>query len=159
MFVRLFVSEIRLGLNEDLKIGREERRAAYGSVVLDDCNFHEDTQLDQFERERIISMTAPVGEVCTPSLLPSLPPSLPPFFPPSFSLSLSLLTQVLFVVHAHSLTYSLTHSLTHSLTITTHIVHHDELPDQWRVPECHSLSSIHNSGRRRNSKVFFYVFV
>jgi AP-4 complex subunit mu-1 len=54
--------EIRLGLNEDLVIGREERRHGYGTVVLDDCNFHESANLEQFEKERSLSIMAPDGE-------------------------------------------------------------------------------------------------
>ena len=55
--------EIRLGLNDELIIGREERRRGYGGVVLDDCNFHESTQLDNFEKDRTLSIMAPNGEV------------------------------------------------------------------------------------------------
>ena len=67
--------EVRLGLNEDLVIGREERRHGYGAVVLDDCNFHESTNMDQFEKDRSLSIMAPGGEV-GPLPLP-LPVSFP----------------------------------------------------------------------------------
>ena len=53
--------ELRLALNEDLVIGRENA-GAYGAVVLDDVNFHECAQLDEFERERVISFLPPDGE-------------------------------------------------------------------------------------------------
>ena len=56
--------EIRMGLNEDLVIGRAERRHGYGTVVLDDCNFHESANLENFEKERSLSIMAPGGEVC-----------------------------------------------------------------------------------------------
>ena len=56
-------AEIRLGLNEDLLVGAEERRRGMGGVVLDDCNFHESAQLQLFDQERIISIIAPDGEV------------------------------------------------------------------------------------------------
>ena len=56
-------AEIRLGLNEDLTVGREERRRGSGGVVLDDCNFHESTQLENFDRDRSLSIVAPDGEV------------------------------------------------------------------------------------------------
>ncbi len=56
--------EIRLGLNEDLIIGKDERRHGYGAVVLDDCNFHESANMESFERDRTLSIPAPVGEVC-----------------------------------------------------------------------------------------------
>ena len=53
-----------MGLNEDLVIGRVERRHGYGTVVLDDCNFHESANLENFEKERSLSIMAPGGEVC-----------------------------------------------------------------------------------------------
>ena len=56
-------AEIRLGLNEDLSIGSEERRRGLGGVVLDDCNFHENANLELFDKERILSIIAPDGEV------------------------------------------------------------------------------------------------
>lgn len=56
-------AEIRLGLNEDLTIGREERRRGSGGVILDDCNFHESAQLENFDRDRSLSIVAPDGEV------------------------------------------------------------------------------------------------
>lgn len=57
-------AEIRLGLNEDLVIGSEEkRRGMGGGVALDDSNFHESTNLELFDQERIISIIAPDGEV------------------------------------------------------------------------------------------------
>lgn len=56
-------AEIRLGLNEDLVIGSEEkRRGMGGGVTLDDSNFHENTNLELFDQERIISILAPDGE-------------------------------------------------------------------------------------------------
>ena len=61
-----FFSEVQFGLNEDLVIGREEGRAllAGGSVVLDDCSFHENANLTDFDRDRTITMAAVSGEVC-----------------------------------------------------------------------------------------------
>lgn len=56
-------AEIRLGLNEDLHISSEEKRHGYGGVVLDDSNFHENANLELFDKERIISIIAPDGEV------------------------------------------------------------------------------------------------
>ena len=43
--------------------GREEGRRGYGGVVLDDCNFHENANLELFEREKTLSISAPDGEV------------------------------------------------------------------------------------------------
>ena len=56
-------AEIRLGLNEDLLVGAEEKRRGFGGVALDDCNFHENAQLELFDKERMISIVAPDGEV------------------------------------------------------------------------------------------------
>ncbi|OQR87251.1 AP-4 complex subunit mu-1 [Thraustotheca clavata] len=52
--------ELRLALNEDLVIG--QKSSSYGQVVLDDCNFHECVQLDEFERDRVLVFTPPDGE-------------------------------------------------------------------------------------------------
>ncbi|WCJ24730.1 AP-4 complex subunit mu [Euphorbia peplus] len=62
--------EIRLALNEDLSIGRGGGRSVYdyrssggsGSVILDDCNFHESVRLDSFEADRTLSLVPPDGE-------------------------------------------------------------------------------------------------
>lgn len=51
--------ELRLALNEDLVIGKG---GAYGSVVLDDCNFHECVHLDEFETARTLHFIPPDGE-------------------------------------------------------------------------------------------------
>ena len=51
--------ELRLALNEDLVIGKG---GAYGSVTLDDCNFHECVQLQDFETSRTLSFIPPDGE-------------------------------------------------------------------------------------------------
>lgn len=53
--------ELRLALNEDLVIGNQGPRS-YGQVVLDDCNFHECVQLDEFERDRVLIFQPPDGE-------------------------------------------------------------------------------------------------
>ncbi|KAF0686676.1 Aste57867_21518 [Aphanomyces stellatus] len=52
--------ELRLALNEDLLIG--QRAQSFGQVALDDCNFHECVQLDEFERDRVLVFTPPDGE-------------------------------------------------------------------------------------------------
>lgn len=51
--------ELRLALNEDLVIGKGGQ---YGSVVLDDCNFHECVHLDEFESSRTLHFFPPDGE-------------------------------------------------------------------------------------------------
>ena len=52
--------ELRLALNEDLVIGKGS--GAYGSVILDDCNFHECVHLDEFESSRTLHFIPPDGE-------------------------------------------------------------------------------------------------
>merc|ERR1711871_248765 len=51
--------ELSLALNEDLVIGKGGN---WGSVILDDCNFHECVRLDQFESQRILKFLPPEGE-------------------------------------------------------------------------------------------------
>ena len=59
---------IRLALNEDLAVGRQEGNAPrWGTgggdvVMLDDCNFHESVSLDRFETERMLELVPPDGE-------------------------------------------------------------------------------------------------
>lgn len=48
--------ELRLALNEDLVIGKG---GSYGSVILDDCNFHECVRLDEFESSRTLHFIPP----------------------------------------------------------------------------------------------------
>lgn len=52
--------ELRLALNEDLVIGKGS--GAYGSVILDDCNFHECVHLDEFDASKTIHFIPPDGE-------------------------------------------------------------------------------------------------
>lgn len=52
--------ELRLALNEDLVIGKGT--SSYGSVVLDDCIFHECVHLDEFESSRTLHFLPPDGE-------------------------------------------------------------------------------------------------
>jgi len=53
--------ELKLALNEDLAIGRQAT-GSYGSVVLDDCNFHECVDLGEFESGRCLNFYPPEGE-------------------------------------------------------------------------------------------------
>eukprot|EP00056_Hartaetosiga_gracilis_P022948 m.34145 g.34145 ORF g.34145 m.34145 type:complete len:440 (-) comp9907_c0_seq1:104-1423(-) len=50
---------ISIGLNDDLMIGKE--RGLYG-LVLDDCNFHENVNLDKFEDKKQLQFQPPDGE-------------------------------------------------------------------------------------------------
>eukprot|EP01006_Ploeotia_vitrea_P066629 TRINITY_DN95382_c0_g1_i1.p1 TRINITY_DN95382_c0_g1~~TRINITY_DN95382_c0_g1_i1.p1 ORF type:complete len:457 (-),score=22.93 TRINITY_DN95382_c0_g1_i1:47-1417(-) len=52
---------IKLGLNEDLLVGKENRRG-YSCVFLDDCNFADCVNFDQFETERLLQFHPPDGE-------------------------------------------------------------------------------------------------
>ncbi|XP_020581804.1 AP-4 complex subunit mu-like isoform X1 [Phalaenopsis equestris] len=62
--------DIRLALNEDLSIGRNVGNSMYdyrtssggGTVILDDCNFHESVHLDNFDLDRTLSLVPPDGE-------------------------------------------------------------------------------------------------
>lgn len=53
---------LRLALNENLVIGRNNLSAQYGSVVLDDCSFHDCVNLTEFENARTLSFSPPDGE-------------------------------------------------------------------------------------------------
>eukprot|EP01013_Petalomonas_cantuscygni_P039281 TRINITY_DN70663_c0_g1_i1.p1 TRINITY_DN70663_c0_g1~~TRINITY_DN70663_c0_g1_i1.p1 ORF type:complete len:456 (+),score=119.77 TRINITY_DN70663_c0_g1_i1:136-1503(+) len=50
--------DLKLGLNEDLTVGRGTR----GGVVLDDCNFHECVNYAEFETDRTLRFRPPDGE-------------------------------------------------------------------------------------------------
>ncbi|KAJ9166049.1 hypothetical protein P3X46_020850 [Hevea brasiliensis] len=61
--------EIRLALNEELSIGRGGRSihdygssSGAGTLILDNCNFHESVHLDSFDIDRTLAMVAPDGE-------------------------------------------------------------------------------------------------
>jgi AP-4 complex subunit mu-1 len=54
---------VHFGLNSDLVIGREEGMVhGIGSVVLQDCSFHEKANLSEFDKDRAISIAAQDGE-------------------------------------------------------------------------------------------------
>lgn len=52
--------ELRLALNEDLAIGRNQ--GSYGSVTVDDINFNDCVNLTEFESQRTLSFVPPDGE-------------------------------------------------------------------------------------------------
>lgn len=61
--------EIKLALNEDVSIGRGGSSAygygnsvGSGTVILDDCNFHESVHLDNFDLDRTLSLVPSDGE-------------------------------------------------------------------------------------------------
>lgn len=53
---------LRLALNEDMIVGKGNADNAYGALVLDDCNFHDCVQLDEFAESRVLSFVPPDGE-------------------------------------------------------------------------------------------------
>ena len=68
VMILALMAEVRFGLNEDVVIGREEgTMRGIGAVVLDDCSFHENANLSEFDRDRSISIAAQDGEVSTTS--------------------------------------------------------------------------------------------
>lgn len=57
--------ELRLALNEDLVVGKGNtgpNGQSYGSVVLDDCSFHDCVNMTEWEHGRILSFYPPDGE-------------------------------------------------------------------------------------------------
>eukprot|EP01006_Ploeotia_vitrea_P019404 TRINITY_DN51600_c0_g1_i1.p1 TRINITY_DN51600_c0_g1~~TRINITY_DN51600_c0_g1_i1.p1 ORF type:complete len:470 (-),score=65.33 TRINITY_DN51600_c0_g1_i1:598-2007(-) len=52
---------LKLALNEDLLVGKENKRG-YSTTYLDDCNFHECVNYDSFETERLLQFHPPDGE-------------------------------------------------------------------------------------------------
>ena len=53
---------LRIALNEDLIVGKENASGGYGGLVLDDCNFHECINVDDFEGGRTLALIPPDGE-------------------------------------------------------------------------------------------------
>jgi AP-4 complex subunit mu-1 len=53
--------ELRLVLNNDLQVGKQES-GGYGGVVLDDCNFHECVDTRDFEAMKTVTINPPDGE-------------------------------------------------------------------------------------------------
>ena len=53
--------ELRLVLNNDLTVGRSAT-GHQGSVTLDDCNFHECVDTNDFEAMKTVSISPPDGE-------------------------------------------------------------------------------------------------
>ena len=52
--------ELRLVLNNDLQVGKSSGQV--GSVVLDDCNFHECVDVGDFEAMKTVTINPPDGE-------------------------------------------------------------------------------------------------
>ena len=52
---------LRIALNEDLIVGKDNANS-YGGLVLDDCNFHECINVDDFEQGRTLALLPPEGE-------------------------------------------------------------------------------------------------
>jgi len=54
--------KIKMGLNEDLIIGRSADQMTYGKLCLDQCNFHECCQFHEWEADRTLVFYPPDGE-------------------------------------------------------------------------------------------------
>jgi AP-4 complex subunit mu-1 len=54
--------ELRLALNEDLIVGRNNGGGQYGAVVVDDINFNACVNLSEFDHARTLSFVPPDGE-------------------------------------------------------------------------------------------------
>jgi len=54
--------ELRVSLNEDLVIGKQNANVYAAQMVLDDANFHECVHLDEFEEQRSLVFVPPEGE-------------------------------------------------------------------------------------------------
>ncbi|XP_069738552.1 AP-4 complex subunit mu-1 [Phaenicophaeus curvirostris] len=55
--------EMRLGLTEELCVGRSELRGYGPPVRVDECWFHSSVQLEEFESSRVLRVTPPQGEL------------------------------------------------------------------------------------------------
>lgn len=49
---------LKLALNDDLIIGRSE----YSQVCIDDCNFHESVNANEFDMTKVLRISPPDGE-------------------------------------------------------------------------------------------------
>ena len=54
--------ELKLVLNDNIVIGRQNAKSAINSVVLDDCNFHECVNAKDFGTLKTLKITPPAGE-------------------------------------------------------------------------------------------------
>ncbi len=64
IIIIIFIIDIHFGLNTDIVIGRDEGiLRGMGSVVLDDCSFHEKADLTDFDKDRMIAIPSQDGEV------------------------------------------------------------------------------------------------
>jgi AP-4 complex subunit mu-1 len=54
--------ELVVAFNDDILVGKENARDAYGAVVLDDCVFNEVVRTEQFDSDKILTFQPPEGE-------------------------------------------------------------------------------------------------
>lgn len=54
--------EIRLGLNDDLHVGKQKEELPFRAVVLDTCNFAKFVNTTEFNSQHILSLIPPTGE-------------------------------------------------------------------------------------------------
>lgn len=53
--------ELKLVLNDDIVVGRQNAKSAINAVVLDDCNFHECVNAKEFDQLKTLKITPPDG--------------------------------------------------------------------------------------------------
>ena len=54
--------ELKMILNDDIVVGRQNTKSSINSVVLDDCNFHECVNAKDFETLKTLKISPPNGE-------------------------------------------------------------------------------------------------
>ena len=57
--------DLRLVLNDDLVIGKQNAMQGFHSAVIDDCNFHECVDANNFEETKALTIYPPDGERVT----------------------------------------------------------------------------------------------
>uniref|UniRef100_A0A8C7ZDL3 AP-4 complex subunit mu-1 n=1 Tax=Oryzias sinensis TaxID=183150 RepID=A0A8C7ZDL3_9TELE len=80
LLLTCLLSEIRIGLNEELSIGKSQLRGYGAAVRVDRCSFHQGVRLDEFDSHRILRLCPSQGEqtVMQYQLTDDLPTA-PPF--------------------------------------------------------------------------------
>ncbi|XP_066281512.1 AP-4 complex subunit mu-1-like isoform X1 [Branchiostoma lanceolatum] len=56
------VPEIKMGLSEDLTVGKEDKRGYHSHAHVDECSFHESVDLSEFGQSRVLTIHPPQGE-------------------------------------------------------------------------------------------------
>eukprot|EP00058_Branchiostoma_floridae_P025175 XP_002610665.1 hypothetical protein BRAFLDRAFT_117900 [Branchiostoma floridae] len=56
------IPEIKMGLSEDLTVGKEDKRGYHSHAHVDECSFHESVDLSEFGQSRVLTIHPPQGE-------------------------------------------------------------------------------------------------